>query len=480
MTIIKVGNKEYTPEEIAGLRAIFKNDPVSTTVTSQPLYGPFQDGSGYGPFSYPGMRPDMFSAFQRPHTLARLLGVRPSRVANDKIGIMTGVTDGSGSNPADYCGDPPTAGQLKRCVQNYIFGKWFMKTRLNVLPEMGEYADYSDMEKRILNNPPSVNPFLPEIMQRIDISQNEGLQLANELFALGVDLERNLEKVLIRGNQTLAPASTQRGFFKEFNGLERQVVTGRVDIDTSVPCPGADSTIIAWGVGIDASVAGRTLPQTIVDAVYAKLDYAERIGMADAVFKFVGTSKLFRALTYIWACEYWTSRCAGSAGNPSFTDAAEIRRVQLEMFNGRYLLIDGKAYEYVFSDGIRSTRASATVWTDDNLFFLPVEWQGRRLLWLEYKPMDNRDILDFSEFGGAPIVKPINNGMFLVGTRHNGFCAEHLLAAKLRLILEAPMLAFAINTIQYSYQAEYRDPYPGTSLHFDGGATRWDGNSTVS
>lgn len=485
MTIIKIGNKEYTADEIDGLRSVIlgsKNNPASTTITSNPLYGPYQDGSGdYGLLSIPGIRPDMFSSFQRPFSLARILGVKQSLIANEKIGIMTGVTEGSGSNPADFCGDPPTPGQLKRCVQNYIWGKSFWKTNLNNIAEAGEYADYADMNKRLLNLAVSPNPFMPSELANIDISDRDGLLLANELWNIGVQFERKLEILLVRGNQTLAPAATQRGWIKEFDGLERQYIQGRRDMDTGDLCAGADSTVVTWGTGIEATVGGRSFVEMMTDLYFEKTVEAERMGFEGIQFAWVMSSRAFRALVYLWACAYYTYRCSlASAANPNYTSGETIRRDQLDMTTGRYLLVEGVKVPVIFSDGIRTVKAGGSVFTDDNMFLVPYAWSGGQLLNLQYKKMDNADAMNFANFAGPVPVRGINNGMFLVTSRYTGFCFEHLFASKMRLIQDAPFLGAVINTFQYSYAAQYRNPYPGASDHFDGGATRWDGAYTVS
>lgn len=487
MTAIRIGNKDYTADEVAVLAKAGvlqvgnKNDVTGTTPTSNPLYGPYQDGSGYGLLSYPGIRPDMYSSFQRPFSLGRILGVKQSRITNEKIGIMTGATAAGGENATDFCDDPPTPGQLKRCVQNYIWGKWFMKTNISNIAEAGEYIDYADTEKRILNLAANPNPLMPDMLTQIDIGNRDGLLLANELFNIGVALERALEIVLVRGNQTLAPANTQLGFIKEFDGLERQYVTGRRDLDTQQLCAGADSTIVSWGTGIDATVGGRSFVQTVTDLFFQKTVEGERMGFTGLQFAWVMSMRAFRALSYIWACQYYTYRCDPNNTNASLNvEATETRRLQLEMYNGRYLLIDGMRVPVIFSDGIRTTRASASVYTDDNMFLVPISWTGGTLLNLYYKQMDNADAVSFANFGGTKRVWGINNGMFLMTTEQTRFCFDHLLASKMRLIQEAPFLGAVINTIQYQYASEYRDPYPGTTQHYDGGVTRWDGNYTAS
>lgn len=461
-----------------------KNNPTSLTPTVTPLYGPTADGSGYGPLSLPGVRPEMFSTIQRPASMARRMGIRMSLNANEKIGILTSASDATGTNPADFCGDAARPGVLRRCVQNYVFGKWAMRTNLENVAEAGEFADYADMmvSPEVLNQAPSLSPFMPSTMAQIDLKDRNGQRLATELYNIGIALERGLEKVLVRGNRTLANTATERGFIREFDGLERQVITGRVDMDSGDACAAADSTVIAWNATLDATVGGRNFVQMITDLVYSKQLLAEQVGMAGTVFEFRMSTKIFRAIAEMWPCSYLTHRCAtiGTAGAPISMSAAELRAMTLDMFNNRYLLVDGVRYPVILTDGIRSTRASGSIWTDDNLFFVPVMFEGRWLQNIDFKKMDNADAMSFANFAGSNNIRSINNGMFLVSSSFQKFCVEHHFAAKLRFIQEAPFLAAVVNTIQYAYQAEFRDPYPGTTAHFGGGVTRWDGNYTVS
>lgn len=486
MADIQVGERTYTAKELVDIRnalwAVEKHNASGAADTHNPPYGPYADGSGdFGFLSIPGVRPEMYSAFMRPRSLSSILGVRQSLVANEKIGILTGLTAEEGTNPSDFCGTAPTAGQFKRCIQNYIWGKSYWKSKVVNVAEMGEYADYSDMtSKRIMNVNQSGNPFVPDIMGRLDLGNREAATLANELATLGGGMERSFETVLIQGNSATAPASTQTGWIKEFNGLERQIVTGKADLDTGVACPAADSTVISWGTGIDATVSGRTFPQMLVDTYFAKQDLAEQVGMGGTRWVWVMRMEEFRALTYIYACEYWTSRCAGTAGNPSYTDAMEVRRLQLEMWQGRYLLIDGTAVQVIFTDGIPLTKAGGSVFTAQDMFLLPVEWNGIPLLNLQFKQMLNADMRDFTAFADADEFMGLNNGMWLSTRARTNFCLEYLFAGKFRVIQDAPYLAAVINTMQFTFQASVRNAYPSmTEFYRDGGATRWDGNYNV-
>lgn len=479
----KYSGKEFA--EIATIlkETIFKNDPSGTTPTNNPPYGPYFDQSAYGTFSIPGYRPGLYSAFTRPRTLSSLLGVQPSFNTNEKIGIMTGVTGESGTNPSDFCGTLPTAGQLKRCIQNYVWGWTGWKSAVVDLMHVGERIDYSDyVDHNLMNQRAKQNPFVPDMFGYLNLADRTQITLANELFTIGVAMERAFEKVLIKGNPATASASTQRGWIKEFAGLEQQIVTGKVDLDTKVACPGADSVVSSWGTGIDkTNTNGQNILQFIRDTYFGLQEIGRQVGMEGATYAIVMPFRMFQALTYLWACNYWTYACAGSTTNPNYTNAETVRAFQLDMQNNYYLMIDGNRIPVVTSDGITETNASTTVITADDMFILPIEWNGTKLLNLQYKNLGTEDITSFGNFGGfAPTVMPINNGMYLAAKNMKNYCLEYDFAAKFRIIQEAPFLAAQLNTFQYSFLPPFRSPYPtDTTYHKDGGATRWDGNLSV-
>lgn len=481
-------DRKYSGKELAEIamvlkETIFKNNPSGTTPTNNPPYGPYADGSGdYGAFSIPGFRPGMFSAFTRPRSISSQLGVMPSLNTNEKIGIMTGVTGESGTNPTGFCGTLPTAGQLKRCIQNYVWGSTGWKSAVVNLMEVGERIDYSDyVDHNLMNQRAKQNPFVPDIMAYLDLANRSEITLANELFTIGVAMERAFEQVLIKGNPALAPAASQRGYIKEFAGLEQQITTGKRDLDSGLVCPAADSFVSTWGTGIDATVNGVNIVQYIRNAYFGLQEMARQVGMEGVTFGIVMPFRMFQALTYVWACNYWTYACAGSVTNPSYTNAETVRTLQLDMQNNYYLLIDGNRVPVFPSDGITETNASATVITGDDLFILPLEWNGMRLLNLQYKNLSTQDIMSFGNYGGlAPTVQPISNGMYLMSKNMLNYCLEYNFAAKFRIIQEAPFLAAKLNVFQYTFAQPFRSPYPSdTANHKNGGTTRWDGNYSV-
>src|SRR5574342_521656 len=192
--LIKIGNKQYDERELetlakAGvLDIVQKHDPASTTLDATPLHGPWPGSTTqFGPFSQPGVRPERLSTLVRARSLAQLLTPRPSDLNTEILQVMTGQTAGAGSNATTFCGDPPTPGQLKVCAQTYGWGKFYMKTRLNAVPEIGQRRNRADVAGTILNAGPSDFPFMPSILK--DPNFDTRSHLGEALFPFGNECE---------------------------------------------------------------------------------------------------------------------------------------------------------------------------------------------------------------------------------------------------------------------------------------------------
>lgn len=472
-------NEAVKMAQKAGYQVGYKNDPGSTSLANTPaLQGPLQGNPSVGgAFATPGVRPQRFSAMPRVLTLATLLTPEPNEFYNEKIGIVTGATDATGSNPDSFCGDPPQTGALKRCIQNYQFGKWYMGTHLNDLNDIGLLYDRADVPGEILNSAPEMYPLVPDIMWRLVDTRS---QLQYELWLQGVAMERAIEPVLVNGNPALSNAQTQRGFIKEFLGLSSQIKTGYVDSDSGLACAAADSIVINFGTNIGGTIGGgdgRTITTTIGDLVYAAKRRAARVGMQGTEWAFIMPEELFRAITDYYANTYLTSRFQAAtltAGSPVVQIATDTDARRLEMLNGNFLLVEGVPYPVVFSDGMQFDGQGANTYISD-LFFVPLSWAGRKLLRLEYFNLGNQYIQEFAGFLNPDRRRVINNGLYAMTYRSTGNCDQYLFSAQMRLILETPFLAGRIDNIQYQYLADTRRAIPGQSLYANGGIS-YSGN----
>ncbi len=454
----------------------FKDNPASVSLTSTPaLQGPLQGNPALGGlFSAPGVRPDRYSAFPRVRSFAKLLTPQPSDIYNEIISIVTGATAAVGTNATDFCGTAPTAGALKQCEQQYQYGKWFSKTNVNSVNDIGYLRNRADIPGQILNAGPAANPLIPDVMYKLVDTRS---QLQYELFLQGTMIERSLERALILGNPATASSGTQLGFIKEFKGLDLQIKTGYTDT-SGVTCPAADSIVINFGsANIGATIGGgdgRSITSAISDVWYALMDRATQVGMDGVEYAIVMRKEMFRALTDIYANTYATTRFQSntySAGLPLIQDATRTNDLRVEMLNGQYLIIEGQIVPVVFSDGIPLDPTGGANNYKADMYFVPLSWAGRPLLRLEYFNLGNQYINEWTGFIMPERRRVINNGFYAMGLNHASFCDEYLFASVMRLILETPFLAARIDDVEFSYLAQTRDPYPGTSLYVNGGTS---------
>lgn len=452
-----------------------KNTPASTTLTAPALHGPFQGNAAqYGIFAGPGVRPEMFTTLVRPRSFARALGApQRSRFTEEKLEVMTGVTASDCTNATGFCGDPPTVGQGKVCEQIYKFGEWYVKTNLNAVPQVGQFRNRADVPRDILNRPPSENPLIPDVMFAMN---NTDDQLAYELWLIGVDHERQMEKVLVNGDITQGSADTECGYIKEFNGLDGQIKTGYVDASTQFACPAMDSAIITFNADVGGTIGGgdgRNIVQAGTDMYFGLRSRASKMGMDEVQWGILMREEHFRSLVENWACTYATYRCNTNAGGQTFTlneDTARTNELRLQMMNGQYLLHDNIPVPVIFSEGITREGLGYQQFKSD-MYYVPFTWRGTQLTRLEFFPMDNPNAARIGNFDGFG-VDYLNNGMYVVGNRNTGLCVEYHVASKMRLILETPWLAGRIDDVQYTFQAPIRQSDPAdTHYYADGGTT---------
>lgn len=479
MAIVKIGGVEFTTKQIERMAAqgflTLKNDPASTVPTGNVPHGQTQQplGNVYGLFTQPGVRPEMYSALARPYSVTSILNVSRSEYNQEIIEILTGQTASAGTNPTGFCGNPAVVGNLKVCAQLTTFGKYYIKTELNAIPEVGQLKNRADIPRNILNTPVGANPFMPDIFWSLPDTRS---QLRFETYRIGVDYERTLEQVAINGVQG-TQNSDYIGWITQFNGLDRLIKTGYADSVTGTTCPAADSAVQTFGANISGNgVGGFSIVESLSYLVQDLQTRAGQVGMDTVEHAIVLRRDLFNVLVEYWACEYWTYNCDGSATSPNNRDGATIQQLRTDMWNGRFLYVNGQRVPVVFSDGLTRETVGANLFNSD-ILVVPVRWNGLPLLDFQYFPMDNLYITEFTNaFGVGTPITSAENGMWLIGQRSTGLCLEWHFAMQGRMILETPFLAGRLDNCQYSLAGRSpRDAYPGMSFYADGGMSRRSG-----
>lgn len=472
---INIGGKDFSEAELAALAKAgvlsvgAKNDPASTTATGNPLHGTNQAGLGnvYGAFSYPGVRPEMWSALPRVRSFLRLVSLEASSVDNERIEVLTGQTADSGTNATGFCGNPPSVGNLKVAQQLFTWGDYYVKTELNALAQTGSVKDRADIARRILNSGQIDNPFIPDIARRLTDTQSA---LQHEFYKLGVSMERQAELVGIRGSAG-TKNSTYLGWTTQFGGLDGQIATGKTDVVSGVAAPALDSAVLSFNANISGLGAnGYDIVENITALVRGLQDRAASVGIG-ANHAIVMRRDAFYAVADVWACAYATYMCDGSSTSPNNRDGMLIQNLRNDMLNGRYLLVSGQQIPVVFSDGILQENTANNTYKSD-IYVVAYEADGVPLLRMQYFDMGNAYISEFANAFGLDDVAVLNNGLFLVGKRSTGLCIEYHVQARMRLILDAPFLSGRVDDAIYTLIDPMRDSIPGTSFYANGGQTR--------
>jgi len=473
---------EFTREQIEMIGSVMKemgviqkNDPASTTPTAPTLHGTFPGNSAqYGIFSNPGIRPEMLSALVRPRSLVGLIlsqgGIGSSIYDSERLEVFTGITAASGTNATSFCGDPPTVGQGKVAEINFSWGDFYLKTNLNVVPKLGGRRDYADINRRILNAGPDANPLVPSLFYEMAEGPD---QLQYELYLIGAHMELIMGKTNIQGDSTLNSVNTEIGFISEYDGLDRLVKTGYTDAKTGVAAPALDSIVETFSANVSGTMAdGRNIVQCISDVYFAQLDRARAFGMDGTQFALSMRPEAWRPFIKNYMLQYNTYGASTSASGVSLNE--NLRDINMDRIEAERTLsipIDGILVPVVFDEGIPRTQTAANTWVAD-MFMPPINWNGFPLLRYEFFNMDNADLSKYRDYVGGDDFATMNNGMYLASHRWNGMCKEYHFAGRLRMILEAPMLAARIDDVHYTTYTKQRLADPSdTHFYADGGRT---------
>lgn len=450
-------------------------------------------GSTTGLFSFPGLEPDVVNAMTMPRL--GLLDMLPSRTTiydQPNVGIMTGVTASTGSEPAGVCDDPPVAGLMKLCVHKYVLGRMSRMTRVFDIDRAGMYANRSDFnDLNLIGNPlvGSPNPWVPQAPGNAAPALALRSEIAKTLFELAVSFGRDFADVLYNGNPT---ANTANDGYMEPYGLDYLINTGYRDANTGTACPAADSIISSFGNVDVASAAGSSSIVQRITAVFRNLKYnSSRMGLAPTTWVLAMPWALFYQLTDVWPCAYLSYRCTNlSTGTTQFIESSAQIQMRDDMRGdiftgtGQYLLIDGQKVPVVLDDGIAESIVAGASFRS-TIYFIPVRVLGNRpSTYLEYINYDGPN----GAMDMAKVIAPdgsyftTNGGRYLWHRKPpTNYCVQMLAKTQWRVILETPQLAARLTGVQYTPVMKERSWDPAnTSYYADGGGTTQTGPSYYS
>jgi len=470
MQMIKYKGAEFTPEQMQVMvdngMIGQKNDTVQTSFMQPPHGYNANWGNTGGLLARPGVTPGMFSAV--PAVLGGLL-VRlfmgTTNLINPEYEVITGIQDGTGANPTSFCGTPPLAGNAKVGTTRASFGEFFMGSEKIELNKAGGRVNVGDMDRVLLNNIASQSPILPDVLRAPDINTEIGLFI----YRFGVTAIRAMSRVLYNGNATLTPGNAERGFIKEFDGFDRKIKTGYIDLESNNAMPAMDS-IVKDFANADATVAANGIVDLIAQMDYQLTDLAMRTGLDPLQYEISMRPDMFFALTAMWPCSYLTVGCGVDNTTTNRVNVSAEAQVEMRdtMRNGQFLWVNGKQVAVNLEDGIVQTAEGPGF--SSTIYFVPIAAGGERVTYVEGFDQENTGIREFREAAAITNYRTSNGGFWATTQRQTGFCYELLFAAQPRLVMRTPFLAGRIENVVYKLTNGYsRSPFPTEPYFANGG-----------
>jgi hypothetical protein len=199
-------------------------------------------------------------------------------------------------------------------------------------------------------------------------------------------------------------------------------------------------------------------------------------------WSFVIKDSLFRKLADYWPCVYASFRCNATTNDiTNNTEAMEMRRMSDDIYNNRYLLIDGEKIPVVVDDCIpyehNGTNGDIAVGSFASDIYL-VPWTvrgGLPVLYMEY--------FDYSAPNG--VMQAVSDGRlgheywtdggrWLWTFQRTRFCASWVARIQPRLRLLTPHLAGRLENILWTPLQMFREPLPSQGYFVDGGIVTGD------
>lgn len=438
----KIDPETLPPAKPAQTGADERRKDVAYDANTIYLHGP------NGLLNAPGIEPDVMAVIQRPRGLSQYL---PLIASNDMVplfDVITGQSEGEGAEPADVCSEPPGPGDLKEEALTAPFGLVNRRTDKVTATAFGRRTNRAEpMDLYLVNQMVANSPWIPDPARDTNFIQSER---GYKLFMLGMEFEREMERQVFSGNY----AGATNGY-AQFYGLETLVNTGKVGALSGQAVPALDSTIINWGSGLfDGTVTINGKALNIVELLSSLIHFMEAraadTGLAPVQYALVMPRDLFWELTAVWPCQYLSTGCGvnDSAGERFIVATGREQVLDRDMYRNRsFLMINGRAYPVIQSEGMSQAQAQLGVSTD--IYLLPMSVGGRRSLYFNYFDFNNASLTEALQDLPEGEIFTSNNGLFVLTYERSAFCWYVQAIVRARLVLRTPWLAARIQNVVY-------------------------------
>lgn len=414
-----------------------------------------------------GLSKQVMNAMIMPRGLAGQLQVRPSVDTNEIFGILTGLQASTGSEPTTACSDWPTVGQFKLCRQQHPFGQQGRTSQVLNIKYAGQIINRGEFTDNVLFGKPNTGD--DRLPGAIDWTRALQIEHEKKLAELFLGYFRDYAPFVYTGNPANT-AGSQGGV--QYRGLDLLINTNKADAITGILCPAADSIVISGLSGTSVNTNGAAWYNIIANVVTNFERLAEQLSL-DVKWAITGRYGAFWTLTNVWPCVYATTGCYGlnaAIHTQSLNEAVDERD---KMRNGRYLMIEGKPYDFIIDDSVAETIAAggATGTYQSDVYLIPMTANGEPMTFFEFFPMVEQAIAAANAMAPGGYFSTLDNGRFLLSRLSpTHTCVQVEIIERPRLVLMAPFLAARFQGLRYTISVHERDAFPSSPYWVDGGS----------
>lgn len=447
-----------SPDAIQVLNWLASFKDAGTTAGAM-LHGP---GSLLG---FPGLNKQIINAMIMPKGIAGRIPVMPSVNTNELFPVFTGQLASTGNEPTAACAEWPMVGSFKTCTQTFPFGQQGRESQVLNIKYAGQVINRGEFRDNVLLGRPGGDVPTPGPINWQKVFQSEYEYKLGELFN---GYARDYAPNIYTGNAATTAGSQG---YQQYNGLNQQVKTGKIDTRTGQRCAAVDSLVIDFN-GLSINSSGGTIYALLANAVNNLERLSEQLGLD---VKWVLTIRFgaWQVLTSIWPCVYATTGCFTSdiVRTSSLEEQTNFRD---KLRRERQLPIEGKYYEVIVDDTLVETIAAGGVvgTYQSDMFMLPLTVNGQPSLYWEYFPFNVEATQAAARMAPGGYFEAIDNGRFLfsrLSPTHT--CVQAEVVERPRVILLAPFLAARFQNLRYTYSIHEREWDPNNPYFVDGGVS---------
>lgn len=436
-----------------------------------------------GALTYPAIEPGIVNMMPSARQgLDAVLAVRSSDKIDPMFAVLSGLTESTGANPTVPCEPGREPGNWTFCTQMFPWGRMVATSKVIQVDQVAWRLNRGDfVDHRLMGNPFAQAPTVQPISTQDPLRNVVDSEMAKLYYAFYRDNAYMTHSGDYAAYQLAVGGST--GHY-EYDGLDKIIGTGKRDKLTDVLCPNIDSKVVNMA-SADISTNMAFYVDVMTSVIFELTEEARQFGLDPIGWVLTGPNAAFRELTRGWPCVYNTVRCGTAdalVAPPNINP--ELRQMQDDMYNNRYLMFDGVRIPFIPDDSIITSsvnNGNGTTTFTASLKLIPITspvmtdsggfitYKERYNFNTDVGGVTTQRAINELMPGGNTTAALLDGGTVLMLKQNDWECVRVKLIRYERLVMRATRLAARFDNITYTPRVVAPSPFPGTPGYNDAG-----------